>query len=99
MNNPYAADEDRKIYFISDAVHLIKTARNSFSSSRCVNGTKLRRLLLRNGKHILWKYVQDIYFWDKKIDIRVLPRLTDCYIFLSAQSQMHVKYAVPVLSN
>ncbi len=46
MNNPYALEEDRPVYFVSDHVHLIKTVRNSFSSSRFATAqTPLKRLM------------------------------------------------------
>ena len=48
-DNPFAED-DRKIYFISDPPHLLKTARNCFSNSHSQRRTSI---LWRNGQSLL----------------------------------------------
>ncbi len=100
MENPYAPEENRPIYFISDPCHLIKTVRNSFSASRIPKeGKGLKRLLWKNRQHIVWKTVQQVYNKDIENIPRAIPKLSNAHVYLTASSQQRVSYATQVLSN
>jgi hypothetical protein len=90
--NLYAEDE-RDVFFFSDAPHLVKTVRNNLYSSSA-SGTKY----LWNGSHILWSHVKEIYEHDASLVLR-RTRLTNDHINLTPHSKMTVKLAAQVLSN
>ena len=49
----------RKIYFFSDAPHLVKTTRNCLFNS---GSGKRTRNLWNNGKYLLWEHIAKLYF-------------------------------------
>lgn len=97
--NPY--NNSRKVFFISDPPHLMKTLRNNLENShRNINS----RNLMRNGKSLSWMHIVDLYDWDlgmnrAALGLRMLHKLKDEHIKLTPQHRMSVKYAVQVLSN
>ena len=50
---------DRKLYFIADPPHLIKTIRNCFAKSG--TGSNHTRLLYKDGEHIEWETIERLY--------------------------------------
>ncbi|XP_056007180.1 uncharacterized protein LOC125647649 [Ostrea edulis] len=87
-------EEDRYIYFISDAPHLVKTIRNNVYRSK----TGGSRYLWNNGRFILWSHVMDIYNDDTRGQL-YRTKLTHDHVYLTPSSTMSVKLAVQVLSN
>ena len=51
----------RKIYFFSNAPHLVKTVRNCLFNSGCGKRT---RHLWNNNKYLLWEHISKMYFAD-----------------------------------
>ena len=94
--NPYA-DDDRKIYFISDPPHLLKTARNCFSNSYSHRQT---RNLWRNGQSISWMHIVDLFQDHCESSVyRLCPKLTRQHVDLTAFSAMKVNLAAQVFSK
>ena len=86
----------RKIYFFSDAPHLLKTARNCLFNS---GSGKCTRYLWNNGKYMLWEHIAKLYYSDLDFGLHQLPKLTVEHIQLKSFSKMKVSFAVQVLSN
>ena len=57
MPNPFA-DDDRLIYFISDAPHLLKTARNCFANSQSY---QMSRMMWNDNQPILWTHIVKLF--------------------------------------
>jgi hypothetical protein len=86
---------DREVFFISDAPHLMKTVRNNLANSGSGTNT---RYVWKNGKHLLWKHVQDVYHNDCQQELK-RTRLTYHHVHLTPSSVMNVRLAVQVLSE
>ena len=93
--NPFAFD-DRKIFFISDAPHLIKTARNCFANSF---SHKESRNLKNNGKDISWMHIVMLFNDYCQGELSICPKLTSNHVNLTAFSCMNVRLAAQVLSS
>lgn len=91
--NLYA--RDREIFFISDPPHLMKTLRNNLSNS---GSNKNSKYLWKNGQHILWQHISNVYQNDCKQQLRA-TKLTAEHVFLTPRSVMNVHLAVQVLSE
>lgn len=92
-NNPYS---NELLYFVSDPPHLIKTTRNCVESS---GNKKNTRLLLKNGKHILWDHFVQAFEKDSHAILRLASKITWSHIHLNPFSRMKVNFAAQVLSN
>ena len=93
--NPH--DPNRKIFFISDVPHLLKTARNCFSNSYSHRNT---RKLWRNGKTISWMHLVTLFEQYCEADVySPCPKLRRDHIDLTAFSIMKVNLAAQVLSD
>ncbi|XP_034236665.1 uncharacterized protein LOC117642519 isoform X2 [Thrips palmi] len=88
---------DRKLYFISDPPHLIKTIRNCFAKSG--QGKKCTRLLTKNKQYIVWKTIERLYLSEVQNTLRRAYKLTSQNVYLNSYTCMRVNYAVQVLSN
>ena len=86
----------RKIYFFSDAPHLLKTSRNCLFNS---GSGKRTRYLWNNGKYMLWEHIAKLYYSDLDLGLHQLPKLTVEHIQLKSFAKMKVSLAVQVLSN
>ena len=86
---------DRNIYFISDPPHLVKTVRNNLSSSGSGKNTKL---LWKDGQHLLWRHIVDLYRRDIDSVLR-RTKLPADHIHLNPHSVMNVRLAAQVLSH
>lgn len=85
----------RKIFFFSDAPHLLKTARNCLFNS----GTGKTRYMWNNGQYMLWEHVANLYYSDLDSGLHQLPKLTTQHIQLKSYSKMKVSFAAQILSN
>lgn len=86
---------EREIFFISDPPHLIKTVRNIIHSSHWGSNS---RLLWKDGQHILWQHIIDLYNMDQALHLR-RTSLTADHINLTSHSVMNVRLAAQVLSH
>ena len=86
----------RKIYFFSDAPHLVKTTRNCLFNSG--SGTRTR-YMWNNEKYMLWDHISKLYYSDLDCGLHQLPKLAADHIVLKSFSKMKVSLAVQVLSN
>ena len=91
------AAPERKIYFLSDVPHLIKTTRNCLLSSGFSANSK--RLMLNNGKHLLWSHIAQAYHKDLELGLHRLVKIGPEHINISPFGKMRVSYAVQVLSR
>ena len=97
IENIYALDEGRYLYFICDVPHLLKTTRNCFANSYSM---KKRRKLWRCGKSISRMHVVDLYKKHvQDVLYSVCPKLTKAHADLSSLSCMKVNLAPQVLSE
>ena len=97
VNNDYALDEDRYLYFISDVPHLLKTIRNCFANSYSM---KKSRKLWRCGKTISWMHVVDLYkHYIQDNVFSTCPKITRAHIDLTSFSCMKVNLAAQIMSE
>ena len=89
-----SCDDERFIFFFSDIPYLLKTLRNSLSSS----GSSKCRFMWNGGFHILWKHITDFYDDDSDSSLRLLPKLTPDHVYLNSYSVMII-IAAQVLSE
>ncbi|XP_046579981.1 uncharacterized protein LOC124287470 [Haliotis rubra] len=85
--NTYATPR-RKLFFISDVPHLMKTTRNCFANS---SSHKLSRKLWKDGKNISWMHIVNLF--EDYCETN-LYRLTRAHVDLTAFSQMKVNLDV-----
>ena len=86
----------RKIYFFSDAPHLVKTTRNCLFNS---GSGKRTCYMWNNEKYMLWEHIAKLYYMDLDSGLHQLPKLTVDHIALKSYSKMKVSLAVQVLNN
>ena len=90
------ADEKRYIYFISDAPHLVKTARNCVANSLAGRCT---RSVWNNGKYISWNHISKLFLDDLDCGLHLVPKITNEHINLTPFAVMNVRLAAQVLSE
>ena len=90
------ANEKRYIYFISDAPHLIKTARDCLSNSLAGRCT---RSMWNNGKYITWNHISKLFLDDLDCGLHLVPKITNERIKLTPFAVMNVRLAAQVLSE
>ena len=86
----------RKIYFFSDAPHLVQTAQNCLFNP---GSGKRTRHLWNNNKYLLWEHISKMYFADLDCGLHQLPKLSVDHIVLKSYSKMKFKLAVQVMSK
>lgn len=87
----------RKLYFVCDVPHLLKTARNCFASSNCHQKT---RTMWKNGFAISWQHIVDLF--EQHVDGKIYSeahKLTRSHVELTAFNKMKVRLAVQVFSK
>ncbi|XP_033730198.1 LOW QUALITY PROTEIN: uncharacterized protein LOC117319517 [Pecten maximus] len=90
-------DKSRKIFFISDVPHLMKTTRNCFSNS---NAHKNTRKLWKDGKDISWLHILKLYEEHCELSLySPCPKLTRAHVDMTAFGCMKVNLAAQVLSS
>ena len=92
----FFSEDKRYIYFISDAPHLLKTARNSVNNSGCGKGT---RFMWNGGLFLIWNHINDIFLEDQECGLQLLPKITYEHVYLTPYSVMNVRLAAQVLST
>ena len=86
----------RKIYFICDVPHLLKTARNNIENS---HGNQNTKHLMKNGKEIKWPHIVSTVLEDKSRALVKLKNIREEHINISPQLRMRVRLAAQVLSK
>ncbi|XP_065675289.1 uncharacterized protein LOC136091541 [Hydra vulgaris] len=92
---------ERKIFFICDVPHLLKTTRNNLENS---HWNKKSRNLMYKEQELGWHQIISLYEWDVGFlrdapGLRMGHKLRDEHINLTPQSRMRVNLAVQVLSS
>lgn len=88
---------ERKLFFISDVPHLLKTLRNSFSKSGI--HPKSKRKLTKGGQVIAWKIIERLFLEDHENTWRASYKLNPQNVYLNSYTCMKVSYAAQVCSN
>lgn len=88
----------RKLYFLSDVPHLLKTIRNNILNSRS-DHKKSRRNLCFKGKKISWDYIIKLYQARKGKVFKKSYKLNAMNVFPDSYARMKVKYAAEPLSR
>ncbi|KAK6165467.1 hypothetical protein SNE40_022391 [Patella caerulea] len=94
--NPFSMPK-RKMFFISDVPHLLKTARNCFSNSYSHNQ---KRKLWKDGRDISWAHILRLY--EENIENNLYcqaNKITRSHIDLTPFSKMKVNYAAQIFSE
>ncbi|KAK3919722.1 Transposable element P transposase [Frankliniella fusca] len=89
---------ERKLFFISDVPHLLKTIRNCFLNSRW-DKLKSRRKMLKNGKRITWDFIIKLYNLKQGKTLRKSYKLNAMNVYPDSYARMKVKFAAEVLSK
>ncbi|KAK9737930.1 Transposase IS4 [Popillia japonica] len=87
--SPYFCVNGKKVHYMFDVPHLLKSTRNNFFSY----------LFLFRNNEINKKYLEEFYAKDKIKQYRLAPRLTDMHLYPSNFQKMKVKLASQVFSN
>ena len=86
---PWFVHNGRKIFFMFDPPHLIKSVRNN-----------LIKYSFRFGEHVAsWEDIEAVYSRDAALPIRSVPKLTEKHIRPNNFNKMKVKLATQVLSH
>ncbi|XP_033739584.1 uncharacterized protein LOC117326894 [Pecten maximus] len=94
-DNPY--DSSRKIFFVSDVPHLLKTTRNCFSNSF---SHRMSRQLWKDEKNISWMHIVKLYEEHCEFSLYTpCPELSRAHVDLTAFTCMKVKLAAQVMSD
>ncbi|XP_038062325.1 uncharacterized protein LOC119732793 [Patiria miniata] len=97
--NPF--DPNRKIFFLCDVPHLLKTTRNNFENSGYNRQT---RTLCYHKQDIKWTQLLQLYEWDVGLDrhspgLRRLHKITYEHLHLTPSLRMRVYMAAQVMSS
>ncbi|XP_065662264.1 uncharacterized protein LOC124811383 isoform X3 [Hydra vulgaris] len=92
---------DRKMFFICDVPHLIKTTRNNLEKS---HENSSSRSLMIDGQPLVWDQIIRLYDWDLGIDrdavgLTMGHKLSEEHINLNSRTRMRVNLAVQWLQN
>lgn len=90
-DNPYFFVDDMRIFYIFDVPHLFICTRNCLLNHSIEVST--------TGETILWKYIQQVYKHDSKLQYRLAHKLTNSHMDPSNKDKLVVKYAVQALSS
>ena len=90
------SEDTHYIYFISDAPHLLKTARNCLNNSGSGKGT---RFMWNGGLFLIWNYINDIFLEDQECGLQLRPKITYEHVYLTPYSVMNMRLDAQVLST
>ncbi|XP_047142661.1 uncharacterized protein LOC124816953 [Hydra vulgaris] len=90
----------RKIFFICDVPHLIKTTRNNLENS---HGNSLTKNLMIDGQQLGWYQIISLYEWDlglgrDAVGLTMGHKLSEEHISLNPRTRMRVNLAAQVSS-
>ena len=89
IDKPFITVDGKKIFFMYDPPHLIKSIRNNFKKHGYVIGPDV----------ISWDHINKFYEIDSSTPIRMAPKLTKRHITLPAFANLSVALAVQVMSR
>lgn len=89
IERPYFIHNGRKVFVVYDPPHLLKNVRNNLKKGNLLCGNEV----------ISWQHITDFYNFDKKLSIRMAPKLTDKHIELPPFTSMRVNLAAQVFSH
>lgn len=95
-DNPVCVIETHKIFCIHDTPHLIKLIRNNLCKHDFYIKYCIGKKLISN--RIRWLHIVNFFNKDRRLSIRMAPKLTFGHIYLRDFSKMKVKLATQVLS-
>ncbi|KAK3924130.1 DNA transposase [Frankliniella fusca] len=90
-----ASGDSRKLFFIFDPPHLIKTFRNCLANSY---SHRLSRKLWKDDQHLSWQAIEALYDITKEHKFKC-TKLTKAHVKLTSFSCMKVSLATQVLSG
>ncbi|GBP36459.1 DNA transposase THAP9 [Eumeta japonica] len=88
-DQPYFQIDDKRIYYIFDVAHLMKSIRNTF----------MNHDFEFNGKTASWDDIHKCYQIEKQRDYRIATKLTDSHISPKKFQMRKTRLAVQVLSE
>lgn len=88
----------RKLFFIADVPHLLKTIRNCFLNSQW-DGKKTRRKMMKNGKKISWGFIIKLYKKYQGKSLRKSFKLNAMNVYPDSYARMKVNLAGQVVSK
>ena len=88
-SSPFILNESEKVYFFYDTPHLMKSMRNNL----------INHNIFHNGNTIRWKYIQAFYEADKKLSIRLAPKLSHQHIYCNTFDKMRASLATQTFSR
>lgn len=94
---PFHMFGTRKIYCVFDTPHLIKLVRNNLMKYEF----QLKRRVGSKWivEKIRWLHILNFFNKDRRLSLRMAPRLTRAHVFVKDFSKMKVKLATQLLSN
>ena len=81
------SEDKRYIYFISDAPHLLKTARNCLNNS---GSGKCICFMWNGGLFLIWNHINHTFLEDQECGLQLLPKITYEHVSLTQYSLMNV---------
>lgn len=89
---------NRKLFFISDVPHLLKTIRNCMLNSRW-DKLKSRRRMVKNQQRITWDFIIKLYDLKVGKNLRKSYKLNAMNVYPDSYARMKVKTAAEPLSG
>jgi hypothetical protein len=90
IDKPFVEINSRKVYFMYDPPHLLKSVRNNF---------KRYPVQLAGGGIARWDHVKKLFDLDSSHKLRLTPKLKLSHILLNGFKEMNVRLAAQVLSH
>ena len=89
IEHPYFIHNDKFVYLLYDACHLVKSFRNA------VYNRDLETLI----GTVSWQVIRELHNPDRNSVVKLCPKLTDIHVELNTFDKMNIKLAVQVLSH
>ena len=90
VHKPFVTVDGRKVYFMYDPPHLLKSVRNN-----------LRRYPMKvsGGGVAKWDHIKALFDLDSRQKLRLAPKLKFSHVLLSGFKEMNVRLAAQVFSH
>lgn len=92
---PFFMVNDVKIYATFDPPHLLKSLRNNFKNYK----VRFYDFKEKHYKCADWQHICQIYAFDKDLDHRGVPKLTEKHLSVDGLDKMNVALAAQIFSN
>jgi len=90
IDQPFVEVNDKKVYFMYDPPHLLKSVRNNF---------RRYPVQIKGGGIARWDHVKKFYDLDSQQKLRLAPKLKFVHVMLNGFKKMNVRLAAQVLSH